>query len=150
LLIHLRRNYAELRRVRHCADSGMIAGRKGQLDGDGFTRQREAIENYAAQHGITVTHWFEEKGVCGENELDERPALQELIVALHSNGTRLVLIEKLDRLARKLTVQESISADMQKSGFELISVMEPDLCGDDPSRVLLASSWALSLNTTRR
>jgi hypothetical protein len=79
LLIHLRRNYAELRRVRHCADSGMIAGRKGQLDGDGFTRQREATENYAAQHGITVAHWFEEKGVCGENELDERPALQELI-----------------------------------------------------------------------
>ena len=67
---------------------------KGQLDGDGFPRQREAIERYAAAHGITITQGFEEKGVCGATELDNRPALQELVAALHSSGTRLVLIEK--------------------------------------------------------
>ena len=110
---------------------------KGQLGGDGFTRQRETIEKFALANGIEITQWFEEQGVCGENELDDRPALQGLIAALYSNGTRLVLIEKLDRLARKLTVQESIIADIQKNGFEIVSVMEPDLCNDDPSRVLL-------------
>lgn len=57
--------------------------------------------------------------------------------ALHSNGIRLVLIEKLDRLARDLMIQESIIADMQRNGFEIISVTEPDLCSDDPTRVLL-------------
>jgi DNA invertase Pin-like site-specific DNA recombinase len=113
------------------------ASGRGQLDGDGFTRQRETIEKYALSNGIIIEQWFEEKGICGENELDDRPALQGLIAALYSNGTRLVLIEKLDRLARKLTVQESIIADIQKNGFEIVSVMEPDLCNDDPSRVLL-------------
>jgi DNA invertase Pin-like site-specific DNA recombinase len=49
----------------------------------------------------------------------------------------LVLIEKLDRLARDLMIQESILADMRRNGFELISVAEPDLCSDDPTRVLL-------------
>src|SRR5215471_6682197 len=107
---------------------------KGQLDGDGFTRQREAIERYAAANGITITQWFEERGVCGATELDNRPALQELVAALHSNGTRLVLIEKLDRLARDLMVQETIIRDFRKDGFEIISTMEPDLCSDDPSR----------------
>jgi DNA invertase Pin-like site-specific DNA recombinase len=32
-----------------------------------------------------------------------------------------VLVEKLDRLARDLMIQESIVADLQRDGFELIS-----------------------------
>jgi hypothetical protein len=33
----------------------------------------------------------------------------------------------LDRVARDLMVQETIIADLRKRGFELLSVMEPDL-----------------------
>jgi DNA invertase Pin-like site-specific DNA recombinase len=65
-----------------------------------------------------------------------RPALREVMVALHSDGVKLVLIERLDRLARDLMIQESIIADMQRHGFEIRSVMEPDLCSNDPSRTL--------------
>jgi DNA invertase Pin-like site-specific DNA recombinase len=43
----------------------------------------------------------------------------ELMEALARNGTRLVLIEKLDRLARDLLVQETILGDLRKCGFEL-------------------------------
>src|SRR5690349_10559244 len=106
---------------------------KGQIEGDGFTRQRTAIEQYANAHGLKVVRWFEEQGVSGAKDLGNRPALQELMVALHSNGTRIVIIEKLDRLARDLMVQETIIGDLRKSGFELVSVCEPDLCSDDPS-----------------
>lgn len=49
---------------------------------------------------------------------------------------RLILIERLDRLARSLTVQESIIAELKRHGFELISVDEPDLLKDDPYRVM--------------
>lgn len=110
---------------------------KGQLDGDGFTRQRAAIETYAAAHGIIIAQWFEEKGVSGTKDLDDRPALQDLIQALHSNGVHAVIVEKLDRLARDLMVQETIIGDLRKDGFEFISVAEPDLCSDDPSRTLV-------------
>lgn len=34
-------------------------------------------------------------------------------------------------------VQETIIGDLRKHGFELISVAEPDLCSDDPSRKLV-------------
>jgi DNA invertase Pin-like site-specific DNA recombinase len=34
-------------------------------------------------------------------------------------------------------VQESIIADLMRNGYEVISVAEPDLCSDDPSRVLM-------------
>lgn len=59
-----------------------------------------------------------------------------MLAALHANGVRLILIEKLDRLARDLSVQESIIAELKKHGFELISVEEPDLLKDDPYRVM--------------
>jgi DNA invertase Pin-like site-specific DNA recombinase len=110
---------------------------KGQVEGDGFTRQRAAIKAYAEGQGIKIIRWFEEKGISGTTELDSRPALLAMLEALAANGTKLVLIEKLDRLARDLMVQETIIGDLRKRGFELVSVSEPDLLQNDPTRVLM-------------
>ncbi|WP_433965142.1 recombinase family protein [Tunturiibacter gelidiferens] len=109
----------------------------GQVDGDGFTRQLAAIKRYAAANGLNVTKVFREEGVSGKTELDGRVALKAMLEALASNGAKTVIIERLDRLARDLMVQENIIADLRKRGFELISVAEPDLCSNDPSRVLM-------------
>jgi len=113
-----------------------VSGR-GQVDGDGFPRQKAAIKAYAEAHSIRIARFFQEEGVSGKTDLENRPALTELITALHANGIRIVLVEKLDRLARDLMVQETIIADLRKNGFELVSVAEPDLCSDDPSRKLV-------------
>jgi DNA invertase Pin-like site-specific DNA recombinase len=110
---------------------------KGQVDGDGFPRQLAAIRAYTREHDIKIVRIFEERGVAGATELANRPAFVEMMTALHSNGTRLVLIDKLDRLARDLMIQETIIGDLRKNGFELISVAEPDLLQDDPSRKLM-------------
>src|SRR5215469_14183958 len=59
------------------------------------------------------------------------------MTALQANGVRTVIIEKLDRLARDLMVQETIIADLQKHGFELVSVAEPDLMATDATRILV-------------
>ena len=60
-----------------------------------------------------------------------------MMQALHGNGVKLILVEKLDRLARDLMIQETIIGDLRKYGFELVSVAEPDLCRDDPTRKLM-------------
>jgi hypothetical protein len=59
----------------------------------------------------------------------------EMMTALHSNGVRTIIIEKLDRLARDLMIQEATIADLQRDGFTLVSVQEPDLMASDPSRI---------------
>jgi DNA invertase Pin-like site-specific DNA recombinase len=110
---------------------------KGQVDGDGFTRQLAAIKAYAAQHDIRIVKVFREEGVCGATDLENRPALLAMLEALAADGVKLVAIEKLDRLARDLMVQETIIADLRKRGFELLSVMEPDLLQNDPTRILM-------------
>jgi DNA invertase Pin-like site-specific DNA recombinase len=110
---------------------------KSQVDGDGFPRQIKAIREYAEAHDLTIAKIYREEGVSGTRELQHRPALAELVDKLSTNGVRTVIIEKLDRLARDLMVQETIIADWRKKGIELISVAEPDLCVDDPSRKLV-------------
>jgi DNA invertase Pin-like site-specific DNA recombinase len=110
---------------------------KGQVEGDGFTRQLKAIREYAAAHDIKIVTVYREEGVSGTKESADRPAWSDLMTALHSNGVKMVIVEKLDRLARDLMVQETIVADLRKHGFELVSVAEPDLMATDPTRILV-------------
>jgi len=109
----------------------------GQVDGDGFTRQSEAIARYTSNAGISIVQTFREEGVSGAKDLEHRPALQDLLLAIDAGEVRTVLIERLDRLARDLMVQETILGDLRKRGITVISVAEPDLCSDDPSRKLM-------------
>lgn len=110
---------------------------KGQVEGDGFTRQLEAIKKFAAANDIKIAKVYREEGVSGTTDWENRPAFAEMMAAMLANGTRMVLVERLDRVARDLMVQESIIADFQRKHLKIASVNEPDLCSDDPSRVLM-------------
>ncbi len=106
---------------------------KGQLKGDGFPRQLEAVRSYAKDHGIRIAKVFHEKAVPGATEWEHRPAWSEMVAEL--NGVRTILIERLDRLARELFVQEHILRDLKQRGVTLISVHEPDI-DSAPERIL--------------
>jgi site-specific DNA recombinase len=93
---------------------------KGQLDGDGFTRQRAAIQAYADAHSIRIVKWFEEQGVSGKTDMVDRPAFQAMLSEILSNGCRTVLVESLDRLAREYRVQEHLLIYMASRGIALI------------------------------
>jgi len=110
---------------------------KGQVKGDGFPRQLQAIKKYSAEHDIKIVQVFREEGVSGTKESMDRPAWAQMMTALHGNGVKTIVIEKLDRLARDLMVQEATIADLAKSGFTLVSVAEPDLMANDPTRKLM-------------
>lgn len=110
---------------------------KGQVEGDGFPRQKATITKWAAANGIKIVRWFEEEGVSGS--LLERPALSAMMVELMSDGVHLVIVEKLDRIARDQLVQETIIQSLLKQGFKLASATpgEENLCGNDPGRKLM-------------
>jgi DNA invertase Pin-like site-specific DNA recombinase len=108
-----------------------------QVSGFGFDRQQSAIDKFAAANDIQIIKFYREEGITGKSELDGRPSLQQLIVDLFSNGVQLVLIEKLDRLARALIVQETIIQDLTRRNIKIISVTEPDVCSDDPTRTMI-------------
>jgi DNA invertase Pin-like site-specific DNA recombinase len=94
---------------------------KGQIDGDGFPRQRATVAAYAKRHQIEVVREFCEKGVSGTKDAFDREALTDLFVALKANGVRLVLVERADRLARDLMISEILLGEFRKIGVKVIS-----------------------------
>lgn len=108
-----------------------------QLDGGGPERQREAIAAYALTQGIEIVRWFEESHTG--TDLEGRPVFRKMRVELLSDGVSVVIVEKLDRLARSIMIQENILADFQKNGIDLRSATngEENLCSDDPTRTFI-------------
>ncbi|MGA8087078.1 MAG: recombinase family protein [Terracidiphilus sp.] len=132
----MRTEYAKLLTMTKAFAYLRVSG-KGQVEGDGFARQLEAIKKFAASNDHKIAKVYREEGVSGTTDWENRPAFSEMMAAMLANGTRTVLLERLDRCARDLMVQESIIADFRRKGLKIVSVNEPDLCSDDPSRVLM-------------
>lgn len=113
---------------------------KIQISGDGFPRQREAVQQYAASHNIVIEHEFRDEGVTGTADALDRPGLTDLFIAVKSNGVRLVLVERADRLARDLMVSEIILAECRKLGVKVVAADSgTDLTVEDnePTRTLI-------------
>src|SRR4051812_16212048 len=83
---------------------------QGQIDGDGFERQEDSIRRYARANRLKIADadWFKDAGVSGTRELENRPGLAAVLDRVESNGARIVLVERADRLARDLMVSEII------------------------------------------
>ena len=91
----------------------------GQVDGDGFDRQKELISSFADQAGIVIPRFYEERGISGAKGEEDRPAFQEMLTAILSNGVRAVIVERLDRLAREYRVQEELLVYLAAKGITL-------------------------------
>src|SRR6188474_1169481 len=94
---------------------------KAQADGDGPERQRQAIRRFAKASNLALTEEFSDLGVSGTRELADRPGLAALLDRLESNGIRTVIVERADRLARNLMVQEVILGQFAKIGARILT-----------------------------
>ena len=113
---------------------------KGQVDGDGFPRQREKIAAWAKSARCQIVREFTEEGISGASELADRPALSGLFSAILGNGVRVVLVEKADRLARDLIVSELLLQQFHDIGVQVIEAESgADLTAgtDNPSAKLI-------------
>lgn len=109
---------------------------RGQVEGDGFPRQREAIRRYAEANNIEIVREYCEEGVSGGVDGPDRPAWIAMTEDLLASCCRTVIVEKLDRLARQQGLQEYMLYDMKKRGITVLSTCEDDLEDADPTRVL--------------
>jgi DNA invertase Pin-like site-specific DNA recombinase len=114
---------------------------KGQIEGDGFPRQREAIARYAKAAGLELVDEYRDEGVSGTKELEDREGLSDLLARIRSNGVRVVLVERADRLARDLIVGELILNQFRDLGVKVIAadsgIELTSGDADDPTRTLI-------------
>jgi DNA invertase Pin-like site-specific DNA recombinase len=111
----------------------------GQIDKDGPERQLDAIRAFSAQHNLATTdNPFFEKGVSGTVEGMDRPEFSRM---LESNPSAIV-VERMDRLARDLMVQEFLLKECRERGVQVYAADQGVLVdmasdGGDPTRKLI-------------
>lgn len=112
---------------------------KGQVDGDGFDRQRDAIQRFAKAAGYELVEEYRDEGVSGTKDLANRPGLATLLDRIESNGVKVVIVERADRLARDLMVSEVILDQLARAGAKVFTADGADLSttADDPTRTLI-------------
>lgn len=104
----------------------------GQIDGYGFDSQRADIRSWAKTNGHKIVAWHED-AVTGKYDAPDRDGLTDAIddVCNHHNAAGIV-VGKLDRLARALTVQEAILALVWRDGGRVFGADQGEIRQDDP------------------
>lgn len=103
----------------------------GQADGDSFDRQSSTIDRFAPIRNFTLVNCFFE-AITGTS--DDRPAFNAMLDWCVYNGVTHILIERMDRLARKFSVGETLIAMCQQRELTIIDCSTGEtLTDDDPS-----------------
>jgi DNA invertase Pin-like site-specific DNA recombinase len=109
-----------------------------QLDKDGPVRQVEAIKAFCDRHKLQLLTVYED-GISGA-ELD-RPQFHEMLVAAKEVGVTGIVLEKQDRLARDLIVQETLLARVSQAGLKVYfsdqGLYDAVSAENDPTRKLI-------------
>jgi DNA invertase Pin-like site-specific DNA recombinase len=108
-----------------------------QVEGFGLDAQRDAIRRHCRTHGLRLLDVESDEGVSGSNGLDERHGLAAALAQLEAGNADVLVVARLDRLARSFVLQETIIERLQARGRTVVSVVQEDVSSDDPERVLV-------------
>jgi DNA invertase Pin-like site-specific DNA recombinase len=102
------------------------------IDGLGLDVQRKGIRAWALANGHRVALWASDEGVSGSTGVDTRDGLLDALNAIEDGTAAGLVVYKLDRLARSLTVQEGTLARVWSMGGSVFSVDLGEVPQDDP------------------
>jgi DNA invertase Pin-like site-specific DNA recombinase len=101
-------------------------------EGLGLDVQQRAIRTWARAGHHRVVGMYRDEGVSGSNGVEEREALPEALNQIASRSAGGLVVARLDRLARNLTVQEAILARVWASGGQVFAADLGEIAKDDP------------------
>jgi DNA invertase Pin-like site-specific DNA recombinase len=111
-----------------------------QVEAWGLERQEAAVKTWARQNGHRISEWRRDEGVSGTIEALDRPGLSEAIELVSAGAVDGIVVADLDRLARKLTVQEAALALVWRASGRVFTATSGEVLTedpDDPSRNLI-------------
>jgi DNA invertase Pin-like site-specific DNA recombinase len=114
----------------------------GQVrEGYGLAAQRADIRAWAKSDHHRIMLWCSDEGISGANGVDTRQGLYEALQAVQDGRVQGIVFTSLDRLARKMTEQEGVLAEVWRAGGHVFSlgdggeILEDD--PDDPMRTAI-------------
>ena len=108
-----------------------------QVDaGDGLGVQRAAIKAWKRGNpAVTLNYWSSDEGASGAADLVDRPGLAEALGHLKAGRASVLVVYRIDRLARNMVLQEQLLAEVGRLGGRVhsCSPTEDLHLVDDPS-----------------
>lgn len=98
-------------------------------DGSGLETQKAKIVEFAKEKNLVISKFYRDEGISGA--IKDRPALLDLLSACEAGKVKTILVYKMDRLARELTISLWLESKFKQHDVQVLSVVDPEL-GDDP------------------
>lgn len=106
---------------------------KGQADdGYGLDVQRQQLELWCEREGHDLSEIVADRGVSGSKPAFERPALTSALAQVQLRHVDGIVVPRLDRLARELTIQEAILLVVWQAKGTVFCVDGGEVLQDDP------------------
>jgi len=96
-----------------------------QVERYSLEAQREVLERWASALGYEVVETYTDPGYSGAQE--DRPGLARLLEAAREKRFEVVLVYRLDRLARKVRLAYDLIERLEACGVGLMSYSEPSI-----------------------
>ena len=87
--------------------------------------QMHRLLSHAQENGTDTYMFFVDNGYNGLTA--ERPAFQNLLVAIHENRVQKIVVVSLDRLYRSYLAALQFLDDMEQRGISICSITDGDL-----------------------
>lgn len=100
--------------------------------GLGLDVQRHGIRAWAKAGGHRIVGWHSDEGISGSNGVEHRIGLHDALADLQDGRAAGIVVYRLDRLARQLTVQETTLAAVWTMGGTVFSADIGEVPKDDP------------------
>lgn len=104
-----------------------------QLDGFGLDVQERAVRSWTRAHSHHLVDIHTDAGVSGATDAADRPGLSAALLAFQlPPQAEGLIVARLDRLARALTVQEAALAIVWQAGGRVFTADAGEVRHDDP------------------
>lgn len=109
-----------------------VSTEKQAQEGLGLQVQQEAIKRWARENGYRLVKICSDNGVSGTLEDTDRPGLTEALNLIAAGKADGLVVYTLDRLARRLHIQEAVLQKVWQHGGRAFSVESGEILQDDP------------------
>jgi DNA invertase Pin-like site-specific DNA recombinase len=98
---------------------------KKSPDSVSIAEQIDSMQRYCAEKGYTVVGIIQSENIRGTRERDKRADLTEIEALADDGQFDVLVVYKMDRLARYLRVQENVIYELERHDVTLESATEP-------------------------
>lgn len=86
--------------------------------------QKDALQQWADDNGLTIKHWYIDEGVSGRKKVKNRPQMQQMLRDVQRGGIDLIVFIKLDRYFRSVSEYHNTQRILEMNGVHWKAIKE--------------------------